>query len=82
MVVVDACVRTGVGFPCVIMFLANADNLSGKLNFFTWVNVALASTLGSVGAAPVPSAGDTTCPSTVECGVPICHPLGCELLVN
>lgn len=41
----------------MIMFLANADHLEKKLNFLTWVNVALASTLGSIGAAPVPSAG-------------------------
>jgi hypothetical protein len=50
---------TGIGFPCVIMFLAYADHLENKLNFFTWVNVALGSTLGSIGAAPVPSAGES-----------------------
>mmetsp|Transcript_10806 Transcript_10806/g.16437 ORF Transcript_10806/g.16437 Transcript_10806/m.16437 type:complete len:570 (-) Transcript_10806:236-1945(-) len=51
---------TGVGFPCVIMFLAYADHYENKVNAFTWVNVALGSTLGSVGAAPVPSAGLVT----------------------
>lgn len=51
---------TAIGFPCMIMFLAYSANLEGSISAFTWVNVAIASSLGSVGAAPVPSAGIVT----------------------
>ena len=46
---------TAVGFPCAINFLAHSDRL--HMNALSWLNVAIGSTLGSIGAAPVPSAG-------------------------
>lgn len=49
-----------ISFPCAIMFMANAVGVTGDINGFTWVNIALGSSLGSVGAAPVPSAGMVT----------------------
>lgn len=46
---------TAVGFPCAINFLAHSDRI--HMNPLSWLNVAIGSTLGSIGAAPVPSAG-------------------------
>jgi Na+/H+-dicarboxylate symporter len=37
--------------------MAHCANLENKLDIATWVNVGLASSLGSAGAAPVPNAG-------------------------
>jgi hypothetical protein len=48
---------TAISFPCAIMFMANAVGVAADINGFTWVNIALGSSLGSVGAAPVSSAG-------------------------
>lgn len=46
---------SAVGFPCAINFLAHSHNY--HMNALSWLNVAIGSTLGSIGAAPVPSAG-------------------------
>lgn len=37
--------------------MAHSINLEDKLDIATWINVGLASSLGSAGAAPVPNAG-------------------------
>ena len=49
---------TAIGFPCMIMFLAYSARLEDSITAFTWLNVAIASSLGSVGTAPVPAAGE------------------------
>jgi Na+/H+-dicarboxylate symporter len=46
---------SAVGFPCAINFLAHSNRY--HMNAVSWLNVAIGSTLGSIGAAPVPSAG-------------------------
>jgi Na+/H+-dicarboxylate symporter len=51
---------SAISFPCAILFLANSDSLVGTMTAFTWINIALCCSLGSVGAAPVPSAGMVT----------------------
>jgi Na+/H+-dicarboxylate symporter len=55
-----------IGYPCAICFLAHAANLQRKLTAATWVNVALGSSLGSAGAAPVPNAGELTAYNTAR----------------
>jgi hypothetical protein len=45
-----------VYFPCVIFYLAYASGNSSALTFSTVVTLVLTSTLGAVGASPVPSA--------------------------
>lgn len=37
---------TALGFPCVMMFLAHADDLSSKFNALVWCNIALGSSMG------------------------------------
>jgi hypothetical protein len=49
-----------ISFPCAILFLASSDSLVSTMTAFTWINIALCCSLGSVGAAPVPSAGMVT----------------------
>jgi Na+/serine symporter len=51
---------SAISFPCAILFLASSINILDTLSPFTWINIALCSSLGSVGAAPVPSAGMVT----------------------
>jgi Na+/H+-dicarboxylate symporter len=46
-----------ISFPCAITFMANAVGVAADINGFTWGNITLGSSLGSVGAAPVSSAG-------------------------
>ena len=46
---------SAVGFPCAINFLAHSNRY--HMNAVSWLNVAIGSTVGSIGAAPVPSAG-------------------------
>mmetsp|Transcript_10461 Transcript_10461/g.17208 ORF Transcript_10461/g.17208 Transcript_10461/m.17208 type:complete len:90 (-) Transcript_10461:369-638(-) len=48
---------TAIGFPCMILFLAYSVQIEDSITAFTWFNVAIASSLGSVGTAPVPAAG-------------------------
>lgn len=48
---------SAIGYPCAISFLAHAAKLQNKLSIATWINVGVASSLGSAGAAPVPNAG-------------------------
>lgn len=50
----------GIFFPCALLFLANSENLMGTITAFTWINIALCCSLGSIGAAPVPSSGMVT----------------------
>ena len=48
-------------FPCVIFYLACASGNESALSFSTVVTLVLTSTLGAVGASPVPSASLVMC---------------------
>lgn len=48
---------SAIGYPCAVAFLAHTAKLEDKLTIIAWINIALGSTLGSAGAAPVPNAG-------------------------
>jgi Na+/H+-dicarboxylate symporter len=49
-----------ISFPCAVLFLANSESIGDTITVLTWINIALCCSLGSVGAAPVPSAGMVT----------------------
>ena len=59
-----------VGIACAIMFLAHSDDLSSKLSALVWLNISISAFLGSVGTAPVQSAGLVTVIAVWEAGFP------------